>query len=83
MFFCVRFFFTLLTIFRNRNDLYITIERGEFERGGKSVGKNIEVSVLVLDDRGQLIDVRFHLFEMRIECVHARGVIYLLSSRFS
>ncbi|KAK7603682.1 hypothetical protein V9T40_003681 [Parthenolecanium corni] len=39
-----------------RNDLYITIEKGEFERGGKSTGKNIEVTVLVLDEEGQLID---------------------------
>lgn len=26
-----------------RNDLYLKLERGEFERGGKSTGKNIEV----------------------------------------
>lgn len=26
-----------------RNDLYLRLERGEFERGGKSTGKNIEV----------------------------------------
>lgn len=37
--------------------MYITIEKGEFERGGKSTGKNIEVTVLVLDEEGQLIDV--------------------------
>lgn len=28
-----------------RNDLYLKLERGEFERGGKSTGKNIEVFV--------------------------------------
>lgn len=39
-----------------RNDLFITLERGEFERGGKSTGKNIEVTVLMLDDYGNLID---------------------------
>uniref|UniRef100_A0A8C7IJR2 Dedicator of cytokinesis 3 n=1 Tax=Oncorhynchus kisutch TaxID=8019 RepID=A0A8C7IJR2_ONCKI len=31
-----------------RNDLYLTLERGDFERGGKSVQKNIEVTVYVL-----------------------------------
>ncbi|MEQ2169851.1 Dedicator of cytokinesis protein 3, partial [Goodea atripinnis] len=31
-----------------RNDLYLTLERGEFERGGKSVQKNIEVTLWVL-----------------------------------
>nr|XP_018899728.1 PREDICTED: dedicator of cytokinesis protein 3 isoform X2 [Bemisia tabaci] len=38
-----------------RNDLYLTLERGEFEKGGKSTGKNIEVTVLVLDSEGQRI----------------------------
>lgn len=28
-----------------RNDLYLKLERGEFERGGKSTGKNIEVKL--------------------------------------
>ena len=31
-----------------RNDLYLTLEKGDFERGGKSVQKNIEVTVYVL-----------------------------------
>uniref|UniRef100_A0A674AYY7 Dedicator of cytokinesis 3 n=1 Tax=Salmo trutta TaxID=8032 RepID=A0A674AYY7_SALTR len=31
-----------------RNDLYLTLERGDFERGGKSVQKNIEVTIYVL-----------------------------------
>ncbi|XP_050737687.1 dedicator of cytokinesis protein 3-like isoform X2 [Eriocheir sinensis] len=35
-----------------RNDLYVTLNSGEFERGGKSVGKNIEVLVLALDADG-------------------------------
>ncbi|KAG7153404.1 Dedicator of cytokinesis protein 3-like, partial [Homarus americanus] len=36
-----------------RNDLYVTLNSGEFERGGKSVSKNIEVTVLTLDAEGQ------------------------------
>lgn len=36
-----------------RNDLYLTLERGEFEKGGKS--KNIEVTVVVLDYKGNII----------------------------
>ncbi|XP_046396689.1 dedicator of cytokinesis protein 3 [Ischnura elegans] len=39
-----------------RNDLYLTLERGEFERGGKSTGKNIEVTVLVLDASGKPLE---------------------------
>lgn len=40
-----------------RNDLYLNLERGEFERGGKSTGKNIEVSVVVLDSEKNAIKV--------------------------
>lgn len=40
-----------------RNDLYLTLERGEVERGGKSTGKNIEVTVLVLDSEKNLLKV--------------------------
>ncbi|KAG5279466.1 hypothetical protein AALO_G00078090 [Alosa alosa] len=38
-----------------RNDLYLTLERGEFERGGKSVQKNIEVTVYVLYADGEVL----------------------------
>ena len=40
-----------------RNDLYLTMERGEFERGGKSVQKNIEVMVYVLYADGEVLKV--------------------------
>ncbi|KAJ8245663.1 hypothetical protein GJAV_G00273130 [Gymnothorax javanicus] len=38
-----------------RNDLYITLERGEFEKGGKSVARNVEVAVCVLDSDGHVL----------------------------
>ncbi|XP_075869291.1 dedicator of cytokinesis protein 3-like [Nelusetta ayraudi] len=38
-----------------RNDLYVTLERGDFERGGKSVQKNVEVTVLLLFTDGELL----------------------------
>ncbi|XP_062855261.1 dedicator of cytokinesis protein 3-like [Trichomycterus rosablanca] len=38
-----------------RNDMYLTLERGEFERGGKSVQKNIEVTVYVLYADGETL----------------------------
>lgn len=40
-----------------RNDLYVTLERGEFEKGGKSVARNVEVTVHVLDVDGQVVKV--------------------------
>lgn len=42
-----------------RNDLYLTLERGDFERGGKSVQKNIEVTVYVLYADGEILKVLF------------------------
>ncbi|KAH8346884.1 hypothetical protein KR059_001528, partial [Drosophila kikkawai] len=38
-----------------RNDLFLTLERGEFERGGKNTGKNILVTVVVLDETGNVL----------------------------
>jgi len=40
-----------------RNDLYLTLERGDFERGGKSVQKNIEVTMYVLYADGEILKV--------------------------
>jgi hypothetical protein len=41
-----------------RNDLYVTLEKGEFEKGGKSVARNVEITVYVLDIEGQVMKVR-------------------------
>uniref|UniRef100_A0A8C9UB20 Dedicator of cytokinesis 4 n=1 Tax=Scleropages formosus TaxID=113540 RepID=A0A8C9UB20_SCLFO len=41
-----------------RNDLYVTLERGEFEKGGKSVARNVEVTVCVLDADGLVLKVK-------------------------
>jgi len=38
-----------------RNDLFLNLERGEFERGGKNTGKNILVTVVVLDVAGNVL----------------------------
>lgn len=62
------FYFSFLLFYSNqhdtcnfffRNDLYVTLNSGEFERGGKSVGKNIEVTVLAMDTEGQALQVGF------------------------
>ncbi|TRY71348.1 hypothetical protein DNTS_021185 [Danionella cerebrum] len=38
-----------------RNDLYVTLEKGEFEKGGKTVARNVEVTVYALDADGQTL----------------------------
>lgn len=42
-----------------RNDLYLTLSHGEFTKGTKSSDRNIEVSVKVLNEKGQVIKVLF------------------------
>jgi dedicator of cytokinesis protein 3 len=53
-----------------RNDLYLTLSHGEFERAGKSVGKNIEVTVVALDSTGTPINVSFGLIIEKFFYVH-------------
>eukprot|EP00058_Branchiostoma_floridae_P011871 XP_002597359.1 hypothetical protein BRAFLDRAFT_66495 [Branchiostoma floridae] len=38
-----------------RNDLYVTLERAEFEKGGKTTGKNVEVTMVVLAEDGEVL----------------------------
>ena len=52
------FFNTFCSLFfLFRNDLYLVIERGDFERGGKSSNKNIEVTAIVVDELGNHLQV--------------------------
>lgn len=49
--------YVLVVLGDTRNDLYLSVERGEFERGGKSVQKNIEVTLYVLYADGDTLKV--------------------------
>jgi len=40
-----------------RNDLFLTIERGEFERGGKTTPKNVLATISIYDSCGSIIEV--------------------------
>lgn len=39
-----------------RNDLHFVLESGEFEKGGKSIPKNIEACISLIDSKGITID---------------------------
>ena len=43
----------------NRNDVYITLERGEYDKGTKTAQKNVEVAVVVVNDSGEIRQVSF------------------------
>ncbi|GCC38722.1 hypothetical protein chiPu_0017238 [Chiloscyllium punctatum] len=51
-----------------RNDLYVTLERGEFEKGGKSVARNVDVTMYVLDSEGQILKDCISLGSGEIPC---------------
>lgn len=53
-----------------RNDLYLKLERGEFERGGKSTGKNIEV-------RRFFKDTQFSFERILINFCHIKSIIIM------
>ncbi|KAL1116518.1 hypothetical protein AAG570_004990 [Ranatra chinensis] len=60
-----------------RNDMYLTLEKGEFERGGKSTGKNLEVSISVLDSDGTpLQDCVFGASGMEGSRIYRSSIMY-------
>ena len=40
-----------------RNDIYVTLCEGEFNRGSKTADKNVEVMMLVCNKKGEVIPV--------------------------
>ena len=40
-----------------RNDIYVTLEHGQFEKGSKRAERNVEVSVEAVDNQGNIIPV--------------------------
>lgn len=40
-----------------RNDIYVTLMHGEFDKGKKKTPKNVEVTMSVHDDEGNLLEV--------------------------
>ena len=41
-----------------RNDIYVTLIHGEFDKGKKQTPKNVEVTMSVFDEEGNLLEVR-------------------------
>lgn len=41
-----------------RNDIYLTLVQGEFDKGNKKTQKNVEVTVCVCDESGNVVQVR-------------------------
>lgn len=41
-----------------RNDIYVTLVQGEFDKGSKTTPKNVEVTMSVYDEDGKKLEVR-------------------------
>lgn len=41
-----------------RNDIYLTLVQGEFDKGSKKTQKNVEVTVCVCDEEGHVLQVQ-------------------------
>lgn len=66
-----------------RNDLFITLERGEFERGGKNTAKNILVTVLVLNNAGNILaECLCGASEMDCQSIYKSLIIYHQNSPY-
>lgn len=55
-----------------RNDIYVTLIHGEFDKGKKKTPKNVEVTMSVYDEEGNTLEV----------CTHRGPEILLLSHTF-
>lgn len=40
-----------------RNDIYVTLIHGEFDKGKKKTPKNVEVTMSVYDEEGNVVEV--------------------------
>ena len=48
---------TVLLVGINCNDVYITLEKGEYDKRSKTAQKNVEVAVVVVNDSGKIRQV--------------------------
>ena len=48
---------TVLLVGINCNDVYITLEKGEYEKRSKTAQKNVEVAVVFVNDSGEIRQV--------------------------
>lgn len=50
-----------------RNDIYVTLVQGDFDKGSKTTAKNVEVTVSVYDEDGKRLEV-FVVLKLNLWC---------------
>ncbi|NWS80985.1 DOCK2 protein, partial [Toxostoma redivivum] len=59
-----------------RNDIYLTLVQGEFDKGNKKTQKNVEVTVCVCDETGNVVQNVIHAGAGDSPTSHYRSVVY-------
>ncbi|NXA12230.1 DOCK2 protein, partial [Sapayoa aenigma] len=59
-----------------RNDIYLTLVQGEFDKGNKKTQKNVEVTVCVCDEAGSVLQNVIHAGAGDSPSSHYRSVVY-------
>ncbi|OWK56749.1 Dedicator of cytokinesis protein 2 [Lonchura striata] len=59
-----------------RNDIYLTLVQGEFDKGNKKTPKNVEVTVCVCDEAGNVLQNAIHAGAGDSPSSHHRSVVY-------
>ncbi|NWH99046.1 DOCK2 protein, partial [Tichodroma muraria] len=59
-----------------RNDIYLTLVQGEFDKGSKKTQKNVEVTVCVCDEAGNVVQNVIHAGAGDSPTSHYRSVVY-------
>uniref|UniRef100_A0A803VDB1 Dedicator of cytokinesis 2 n=1 Tax=Ficedula albicollis TaxID=59894 RepID=A0A803VDB1_FICAL len=59
-----------------RNDIYLTLVQGEFDKGNKKTQKNVEVTVCVCDEAGNVMQNVIHAGAGDSPTSHYRSVVY-------
>ncbi|XP_059701466.1 dedicator of cytokinesis protein 2-like isoform X2 [Haemorhous mexicanus] len=59
-----------------RNDIYLTLVQGEFDKGSKKTQKNVEVTVCVCDEAGNVVQNVIHAGAGDSPSSHYRSVVY-------
>lgn len=62
-----------------RNDIYVTLLQGEFDRGKKKTPKNVEVILSVHDDEGNPMEVK-KINKKKTRTYNKLSVFFLMSS---
>ncbi|NXQ31423.1 DOCK2 protein, partial [Alaudala cheleensis] len=59
-----------------RNDIYLTLVQGEFDKGNKKTQKNVEVTVCVCDEAGNVVQNAIHAGAGDSPTSHYHSVVY-------